>query len=100
MTTFHITGSTLTGPFEITKNALIMQHGMGGSGEGWLFQMDGKDPMAKKFAEMGFDVWLANNAGTKYSQVHTTYTVDDQEFWDLPWNKFGQYDLPALTEYI
>jgi len=37
MTVFHVTGSTTTGPFEITKNALILQHGMGGSGEGWLY---------------------------------------------------------------
>ena len=31
--------------------------------------------------EMGFDVYLANIAGSTYSQVNDYYTKDDPEFW-------------------
>ena len=39
LTVFHVTGSTLTGPYEITKNAVVLQHGMGGSGLSWTMQL-------------------------------------------------------------
>ena len=35
LTVFHITGDKDTGPFEITKPPLLMQHGMGGNGTEW-----------------------------------------------------------------
>ena len=36
LTMFHITGSNENGPVEITKPAVVLQHGMGGSGNGWI----------------------------------------------------------------
>ena len=36
LTAFHITGDVETGPFEITRPAVIMQHGMGGSGDKYI----------------------------------------------------------------
>ena len=46
LTMFHITGN-LDGPFEITKPAVIMQHGMGGNGAGWLMALNPlEEPMA------------------------------------------------------
>ena len=47
LTMFHITG-TENGPINVTKPAVIMQHGMGGSGEGWLYSLrtDDVEPMA------------------------------------------------------
>ena len=36
LTAFHITGSTETGPYEVTKNVVVMQHGMGGSALSYL----------------------------------------------------------------
>ena len=47
LTTFHITG-TEDGPINVTKPAVIMQHGMGGSGSGWTYSLraDKVEPMA------------------------------------------------------
>lgn len=95
LTAFHVTGSTITGPFTPTKPAVIMQHGMGGNaavyiaggfGDGMQWTQYG---VMTQLANMGFDVWFANNSGIQYSQVHDVYTVDDEEFWDLDWSKFG-----------
>ena len=67
---FHITGND-SGPFEITRPAVIMQHGMGGSGIGWLSRLapfeKENQPMAIQLAEMGFDIYLTNNSGVLYS---------------------------------
>ena len=49
---------------------------------------------------MGFDVWMANNSGTQYSQEHDVYTTDDKEFWDLDFDTYALYDFPALVEEI
>ena len=33
-------------------------------------------------ADAGFDVWLGNYRGTRYSQRHQNLTVFDPEYWD------------------
>ena len=71
LTMWHITGTT-DGPFGITKPAVLFQHGMGGSAEVWTAnpidpRKKNYEPMAFQLAKMGFDVYLANNSGCKYS---------------------------------
>ena len=67
LTVFHITGDTETGPFEITKPPLLMQHGMGANGTEYTDAINNKVPMAFQFARMGFDVYITNNSGVQYS---------------------------------
>ena len=82
-----------------------MQHGMGGYALGYLTDTMcdlhmGCDPMVKALALKGFDVYMANNSGVKYSQQHDVYTVDDPEFWDIDMYTKGVYDFPALVTEI
>ena len=87
----------------IPRPAMIWQHGMGGSAESYIFGKtapDSKKPPALNMADEGFDVYFANNSGTKFSQTHVTLTVDDPEFWKFDWSKLGVYDFPALTRKI
>ena len=100
LTLFHITGDATTGPFEITKPALLMQHAMGTSGVEWLSAINGNEPMAFQFARMGFDVYITNNSGVQYSYENDQYTYNDPEFWMMDWRKWGRYDIPAAVEYI
>ena len=74
---------------------------MGGNSEVWTYALrPNSTSMAFQFAEMGFDVWLANNSGTKYSLEHDVYTVEDEEFWQIDWRINGIYDTPALVNEI
>ena len=100
LTMFHITGTKDDGPIEITKPAVILQHAFGSSAIGWLSTLTGQVPMAYNFALMGFDIYLTNNSGVKYSQVHNEYTVDDCKFWLMDWIKWGTYDIPAAVKEI
>jgi lysosomal acid lipase/cholesteryl ester hydrolase len=47
-------------------------------------------------AREGYDVWLGNTRGNKYSRHHTSLNPDkDNEFWDFTFAEMGLYDLPA-----
>ena len=46
LTMFHVTG-TSDGPVNVTKPAVIMQHGMGGNAMGWTYALTPKiEPLA------------------------------------------------------
>jgi len=34
-------------------------------------------------ARAGYDVWLGNSRGNRYSRGHIKYTTNDAEFWDF-----------------
>ena len=64
LTAFHITGDVDSGPFEITKSTVVMQHGMGGNGLGYLTDAWGPihgeriPAMTVQLARMGYDIWI------------------------------------------
>jgi lysosomal acid lipase/cholesteryl ester hydrolase len=51
-------------------------------------------------ARAGYDVWLGNSRGNKYSKEHTTLDTKSKSYWQFDWETMGDYDLPALLEYI
>ena len=51
-------------------------------------------------ARMGYDVWLGNSRGNKYSLGHTTYSTKDSAYWQFDWEDMGQYDIIANFEYM
>ena len=34
-------------------------------------------------ANAGHDVWLANGRGTRYSNKHVTFSIEENEYWDF-----------------
>ena len=48
----------------------------------------------------GFDLWLGNNRGNKYSRKHTNPNITDEQFFDYSWQEMSQYDLRAFYEEI
>ena len=47
------------------------------------------------YACKGYDVWLANNRGNKYSN----HGLGPKK-WDFTFEEMAQYDLPAEVEHI
>ena len=52
-------------------------------------------------ANAGFDVWLGNNRGNKYSLMHKKYDpAYDEKFWDHSFIEYAKYDIPSWIEHI
>ncbi|KAF8414164.1 hypothetical protein HHK36_002163 [Tetracentron sinense] len=65
----------------------------------WLLNSPDQS-LAFILADNGFDVWLANTRGTKYSRGHTSLSPDDSAYWDWSWDQLVTYDLPATFQYV
>lgn len=51
-------------------------------------------------ARAGYDVWLGNNRGTRFSQKHTTLDPKKKPFWVFTWEQMGTKDTPAVIDFI
>ncbi|XP_063626499.1 lipase 3-like [Cydia splendana] len=77
---------------------VFLQHGLLGSADDYL--VAGPDnALAYLLAKDGYDVWLANSRGCKYSRNHTKMDPSESAFWDFSWHELGYYDLPAMIDY-
>ena len=48
----------------------------------------------------GWDVWLGNNRGTRFSDKKEGYTQENSEYWNFDWSDMGARDVPAMADYI
>ncbi|KAJ8927984.1 hypothetical protein NQ314_019512 [Rhamnusium bicolor] len=56
--------------------------------------------LAHVLNEMGYDVWLVNFRGTRYSTGHEYLTVDNLEYWSFSFHEMGIYDLPKALNLV
>ena len=98
---FRIPGLTSEKESNVTKPAVLFQHGILDSANCWIMNYADVAP-AFVAARAGYDVWLGNSRGNTYSRAHTTYDPDKDEkkFWNFSWYDMGTYDLPAVFEMI
>jgi len=53
--------------------------------------------------DRGYDIWMGNNRGTKYSNFNPNFPDDQEESferWDFSWGELGRYDIPAFMDKI
>lgn len=50
--------------------------------------------------ERGYDVWLLNVRGNKYSCYHRTLDNLSYDYWNFSFHEMGYYDLPTSIENI
>ncbi|XWS26823.1 hypothetical protein CRYUN_Cryun26dG0063100 [Craigia yunnanensis] len=65
----------------------------------WLL-LPPEQSLAFVLADNGYDVWLANSRGTKYSKGHTSLSPDDSVYWEWSWDELVAYELPATFQYV
>jgi pimeloyl-ACP methyl ester carboxylesterase len=56
--------------------------------------------MGLALATAGYDVWLGNARGNKYSSRHLYVNDSTREFWNFSLDELGRYDIPANLEFI
>ncbi|PON39299.1 Serine aminopeptidase [Parasponia andersonii] len=82
-----------------SKLPVLLQHGLLMDGVTWLL-LPPHQSLALLLADNGFDVWIANTRGTKYSRGHVSLSPDDGPYWNWSWDELVAYDLPATLQYV
>ena len=79
--------------------AVLLQHGLMDTADAWIMDHPDESP-AFVLAREGYDVWLGNNRGNRYSRKHETMSPTDEAFWDFSWQEMADHDLPALINFV
>jgi lysosomal acid lipase/cholesteryl ester hydrolase len=82
------------------KPAVLFQHGILATSDDFVIAPPGQGP-AFVAAEAGYDVWLGNSRGNRYSLKHETLnSYIDTSYWEHSFAEIGKYDLPAFLSFI
>lgn len=82
-----------------TKKPVFLMHGILATAADFLITGP-KIALAYLLADSGYDVWLGNARGNKFSSTHRTYSSTSKEFWSFSWHEIGFYDLSAMIDYM
>lgn len=87
---------------EVPRNGKViyMHHGLLMCSEIWVTMIEEKDNLPFVLYELGYDVWLGNNRGNKYSHKHLSRPLNSQAFWNFSLDEFALYDIPDSINYI
>ena len=80
---------------------ILFQHGILSDSDAWITHHPEVAP-AFVAATAGYDIWLGNSRGNKYSTGHATLDpkTDADKYWDFGWQEMGWYDNIAVLKYI
>ncbi|XP_026496804.2 lipase 3-like [Vanessa tameamea] len=86
--------------FRIPRNGppVLLVHGIGDSSDCWLV-LGPKHSLAFLLADAGFDVWLFNARGNRYSKENPR-RINQKQYWDFSYEQIGILDLPATIDHI
>lgn len=82
----------------VKKPAVLIEHGFLGYAGNFL--EIGNRSLGFYLASHGYDVWLGNARGTRYSNKHTTLDNESAEYWDFSFHEIAVKDLPSCIDYI
>jgi lysosomal acid lipase/cholesteryl ester hydrolase len=88
------------GPNSVKKRVVYLHHGLLMNSEVWVCLTDAQRCLPFVLVERGFDVWLGNNRGNKYSKKSVKLSPSSLEFWDFSIDEFAFYDIPDSIQYI
>ena len=81
------------------KPVVFLQHGLFDSSDGWVSNTE-PNSLGFVLANAGYDVWMGNSRGNKYSRINTKISPEDKEFWDYSFQEMGQYDVKANIKFV
>lgn len=82
------------------KPVVYLHHGLLMNSEVWLCLTSEDRVLPFVLVEQGFDVWLGNNRGNKYSKKSIHHNPNSNKFWDFSIDDFAWHDIPDSIEYI
>jgi lysosomal acid lipase/cholesteryl ester hydrolase len=97
---YYIGLQRLKGRFSIQNTKpIIIWHGLSTCSEMFVCSTP-EDSLAFVLADAGYDVWLANARGSKYSLKHTLLSSNDSKYWEFSMDDYACKDVPAVVDHI
>lgn len=85
-------------PGNNTKPVLVM-HGFLDSSDSFILR--GRKSLAAALSDKGYDVWVGNTRGNKYSRRHKWLDPDmDKEFWNFSFHEMAVIDVRVFIDFI
>ncbi|KAI9843282.1 MAG: cholesterol esterase [Sclerophora amabilis] len=88
------------GENSVKKRVVYLHHGLLMNSEVWVCITDAERCLPFQLVEKGFDVWLGNNRGNKYSKKSVNRSPTSPEFWNFSMDQFAFHDIPDSISYI
>lgn len=80
------------------KPVVLLYHGLTLTSEVWISNILEQRNLALYLVERGYDVWMGNARGNKYSQSHLTKNPRNADFWEFSINEFAMLDMPDTID--
>ncbi|XP_063830435.1 lipase 3-like [Ostrinia nubilalis] len=96
LTLFRISGKQSIK--DVPRPVVFLMHGLLGSADDWLLMGPGKS-LPYLLADAGYDVWLGNARGNKYTR-HVSKSRAQPDFWQYSNDDIALHDLPAMIDYV
>jgi lysosomal acid lipase/cholesteryl ester hydrolase len=97
LTMFRINGLKSGGIAPRGKKVVYFQHGILDSADCWISHRADVAP-AFQVARAGYDVWLGNSRGNKYSKRHQG-SISNYDMWNYDFEEMGDLDITAEIDY-
>ena len=100
---FRITGRTDVEVQQWNDTPVLIQHGLSADPQTWVQYglLKNSTTWALQLVDYGYDVWMPNNRGTRYSNTNDRDGEwSEQERWNFSFAEMGLYDQPAFIEKI
>jgi lysosomal acid lipase/cholesteryl ester hydrolase len=78
---------------------VLLLHGLFMAGDAWFLNTP-EQSLGFILADHGFDVWVGNVRGTRWSHGHISLSEKKKNFWDWSWQELALYDLAEMINYI
>ena len=96
---YRIPGTFSEMQSSVKKPAVLMMHCQDCDMMEYVWN-DSERANAFILARAGYDVWLGNNRGSRFSSGHLTYSREDKEYWNFYQEQMGTHDVPTFIDFI
>ncbi|KAK4986080.1 cholesterol esterase [Elasticomyces elasticus] len=89
-----------SGEDSIKKKVVYLHHGLMMNSEVWVCLTEKERCLPFVLVDKGYDVWLGNNRGNKYSKKSVYHSPTEIPFWNFSMDQFAFHDIPDSIDYI